>query len=172
MLRRDDLYAPGLFGLGFPAERLIQVCARDEAEALAVMEDALGTPGVAAVIGEVEAVDLIAGRRLQLACEQGGATGFLIRRRPVRRRPDREATGSAAATRWRIASAPSEAGRRASRPGRAALAGRAGALPGRAHGAAGSWKPWRRDDGAHPLRLVAELGDRQLAPAQPLRLAG
>lgn len=41
ILRRDDLFAPGLVGLGFPAERLIQVCARDEDEALAVTEDAL-----------------------------------------------------------------------------------------------------------------------------------
>src|SRR5271167_1396807 len=31
VLRRDDLHAPGLAGLGFAAERLIQVCARDEA---------------------------------------------------------------------------------------------------------------------------------------------
>ncbi|HEX7945617.1 MAG TPA: hypothetical protein VF495_13175 [Phenylobacterium sp.] len=34
VLRRDDLWPPGLAGLGFPPERLIQVCARDEAEAL------------------------------------------------------------------------------------------------------------------------------------------
>src|SRR5215471_12094268 len=37
VLRRDDLWAPGLLGLGLPPERLICVCARDEAEALAVM---------------------------------------------------------------------------------------------------------------------------------------
>ncbi|MDP3172987.1 MAG: protein imuA, partial [Phenylobacterium sp.] len=30
VLRRDDLHAPGLEGLGFPPERLIQVCARDD----------------------------------------------------------------------------------------------------------------------------------------------
>src|SRR5436190_14453313 len=82
VLRRDDLWAPGLAGLGFSPERLIQVCARDEAEALSVMEDALATVGVACVFGEVEGVDLTAGRRLQLACEKRGATGFLIRRRP------------------------------------------------------------------------------------------
>src|SRR3984957_9701591 len=80
--RRDDLHAPGLASLGFPAERLIQVCARDEAEALGVIEDALRTPGVAAVFGEVEGADLTAGRRLQLACEGGRATGFVLRRRP------------------------------------------------------------------------------------------
>src|SRR5580700_7556301 len=49
VLRRDDLHAPGLASFGFPAERLIQVCARDDTEALAVMEDALRTKGVAAV---------------------------------------------------------------------------------------------------------------------------
>src|SRR5258705_74109 len=93
VLRRDDLNAPGLLGLGFPPERLIQVCARDEAEALSVMEDALATVGVCAVIGEVEAVDLTAGRRLQLACEKRQATGFLIRRPPFGGTGKREATG-------------------------------------------------------------------------------
>ena len=44
VLRRDDLYAPGLAGLDFPAERMIQVHARKEAEALAAFEDALGAP--------------------------------------------------------------------------------------------------------------------------------
>src|ERR1700755_3502132 len=82
VLRRDDLWAPGLTGLGFPPERLIQVCARDEAETLAIMEDALTTAGVSAVFGEVEAVALTAGRRLQLACERRGATGFVLKRRP------------------------------------------------------------------------------------------
>src|SRR4051812_35289176 len=82
VFRRDDLFAPGLLGLGFPADRLIQVCARDEAEALSVMEDALSTVGVAAVIGEVEDVDLTAGRRLQLACEKRGSTAFALRRSP------------------------------------------------------------------------------------------
>ncbi|MFC3068109.1 protein imuA, partial [Phenylobacterium soli] len=48
VFRRDDLFAPGLTGLGFPTERLIQVCARDEAETLSVMEDALSAVGVAA----------------------------------------------------------------------------------------------------------------------------
>jgi protein ImuA len=54
-MRRNDLHAPGLAGLGFPAERLIQVRARDEAEVLSVLEDALATVGVAAAIGEAEA---------------------------------------------------------------------------------------------------------------------
>src|SRR5580658_6090945 len=102
VLRRDDLHAPGLAGLGFPAERLIQVCARDDTEALAVMEDALRTKGVVAVFGEAGEADLTAGRRLQLACEQAAATGFLVRRRPFGG-ADRRDASSAAATRWTIA---------------------------------------------------------------------
>ena len=61
--RRDDLFAPGLAGLGFPAGRLIQVRARDEAETLSVLEDALSTQGVAAAVGEAEAPDLTADRK-------------------------------------------------------------------------------------------------------------
>ena len=176
VLRRDDLCATGLLGLGFPAERLIQVCARDEAEALSVMEDALSTVGVAAVVGEVEAADLTAGRRLQLACEKRSATGFLIRRRPYGGQAKREATGSAAATRWRVSSAPSEPP--AGEFGLGAPRFRV-ELERCRGGRTGAWLfeaaeayNWETTDVAHPLRLVADLGDLQLAPAQPLRLAG
>ena len=171
VLRRDDLWAPGLAGLGFPPERLIQVCARDEAEALMVMEDALATVGVCAVFGEVEAVDLTAGRRLQLACEKRGGTGFVIRRRPFGGAARKEGAGSVAATRWRVGPAPSEP-----------PAGAFGLGPPRWRvelercrgGRTGAWileaakaYSWEAGDVAHPLRLVARLGDRELAPAQP-----
>jgi protein ImuA len=175
VLRRDDLWAPGLEGLGFPPARLIQVCARDEAEALAVMEDALAAEGVAAVIGEVEAVDLTAGRRLQLACEKHGTTGFVIRRRPFGGGSRREATGSAAATRWRVASAPSEppAGEfglgapRFQATLERCRGGRPGAWLFEAKSAFS--QNGEACHGTHPLRLVADLGDRQLAPAPAAR---
>jgi len=170
VMRRDDLWPPGLAGLGFPAERLIQVCARDEAEALSVMEDALATVGVCAVFGEVEAVDLTAGRRLQLACEKRGATGFVLRRRPYGGSPRREATGSAAATRWRIASAPSEPAAGEFGLGaprwRVELERCRGGRPGQWLFEADAYR-LEVEDGTHPLRLVAPLADRQLAPAQP-----
>lgn len=171
VLRRDDLWAPGLAGLGFPTERLIQVCARDEAEALSVMEDALATVGVAVVFGEVEAVDLTAGRRLQLACERRGATGFVIKRRPFGGTGKQEAAGSVAATRWRAASAPSETpagefGLGAPRF-RVELERSRGGRPGAWILEADQAYSWEAGDVAHPLRLVAELGDRELAPAQP-----
>ncbi|MGA0603992.1 ImuA family protein [Caulobacter sp. KR2-114] len=177
VMRRDDLYAPGLAGLGFPAERLIQVLAKDEAEALSAVEDALGTAGVSAVVGEVEGADLVAGRRLQLACERHGATGLLIRRRPFGGAASAKTgrggalSGSLCATRWRIAAAPSDPGT----PG----VGMPWLGPSRwtvalercRGGRTGTWL-MEKSDGAHPLRLVADLGDRELAPAQPVRLAG
>lgn len=176
VMRRDDLHAPGLLGLGFPPDRLIQVCARDEAEALAVMEDALTTLGVSAVFGEVDVVDLTAGRRLQLACERRGATGFVIRRRPYGGGAPREAAGSTAMTRWRVTTEPSQP--LAGEFGLGAPRWRA-SLERCRGGRTGSWLfeaaraySLEVEDGTHPLRLVAQLGDRELAPAQPLRLAG
>ena len=170
ILRRDDLHAPGLATLGFPAERLIQVCARDEAEALAVMEDALRTPGVAAVFAEAAEVDLVAGRRLQLAAEQGQATGFLLRRRPFGGADHRE-TSSAAATRWTVAPAPSEPA-----PGEFGL----GAPRWRVRlercrgGRTGEWifEAWEEHDASHPFRLVADVADRDVAAQARQRLAG
>ena len=172
ILRRDDLFAPGLAGLGFPAEGLIQVCARDEDEVLAVAEDALATSGVAAVFAEVEAVSLTAGRRLQLACEKRGVTGFVIRRRPYGGKARAE-SGSAAASRWRVTPAASEPG-----PGEFGLGPPRWAvtLERCRGGRTGAWLfeagdaySYEASDGTHPLRLVAPLGDLQLAPAQPLR---
>jgi len=171
VLRRDDLWAPGLAGLGFPPERLIQVCVRDEAEALAVMEDALATVGVSAVFAEVEAVDLTAGRRLQLACEKRGATGFVLKRRPFGGIAKTEAAGSVSTTRWRVSGAPSEPP-----PGEFGLGAPRFrvALERCRGGRTGEWileaqaaYSWEAGDVAYPLRLVADLGDRELAPAQP-----
>ncbi|HEY5290121.1 MAG TPA: protein imuA [Caulobacteraceae bacterium] len=166
IMRRDDLYAPGLAGLGFPAERLIQVCVRDEAEALAALEDSLGAAGVIAAIGEAECPDLTAGRRLQLACERHGATGFLIRRRLFGGETPRK--GSAAATRWRIAPVPSEPA--PGEPGLGPPRWRV-SLERCQGGRTGVWIT-EKNDGPHPLRVVAELGDRKLDSPQPFALAG
>ncbi|MDP2213363.1 ImuA family protein [Phenylobacterium sp.] len=170
--RRDDLHAPGLAGLGFPAGALIEVWARDEAQALAAAEDALAASGVGVVFVEAQACDLTAGRRLQLACEKGQATGFLIARRPFGGGAAGAAQGSAAASRWSIAPAPSAP--MARRPGLGAPRWRA-TLERCRGGRPGAWlfeSPAAYDDteiqdGTHPLRLVADLGDRQLAPTQP-----
>jgi len=171
VLRRDDLHAPGLASLGFPTERLIQVCARDDDEALGVLEDALRTPGVAAAFGEVGEVSLTAGRRLQLACEQGGATGFVLRRRPYGGEAKAE-PGTAAATRWTIAPAPSEQAVGDLAVGLGAPRWRV-TLERCRGGRTGAWilEAREEDDTPHPFRLVANLADRDLAAQTPLRRA-
>jgi protein ImuA len=175
VMRRDDLYAPGLSNLGFPVARLIQVRVRDEAEALGALEDALASAGVAAAIGEAAGADLTQGRRLQLACEKHGATGFVIRRHPFSRpaEPARPGlplagAGSAAATRWSIAPSPSEPA--PGEPGLGAPRWRVGLERCRG-GRPGAWI-MEKSDGPHPLRVVADLGDRQLETPPPFRLAG
>jgi len=167
VMRRDDLYAPGLTGLGFPGDRLIQVGVREEKQVLAALEDALGARGIAAAIGETEGIDLTAGRRLQLACEKSGATGFLIRRWPFGGCSSNEAAASATATRWRVASAPSvpESGQKGLGPCRWRVI-----LERCRGGGSGTWT-MEKTDGAYPLRVVAELGDRELETPQYLRFA-
>jgi len=100
--RRIDLYGPGLAACLDPG-RLVLVEARKAAELLWVMEEGLRCPDVAAVVGELDRLDLTAGRRLQLAAEAGGATGLVLR--PTGS-GTAEGGASAAVTRWRIAAAP------------------------------------------------------------------
>lgn len=95
-----DLHAPGLAAFGFDPGRLLLVHAGGAAEVLWAMEEGLRCPDLLAVVGEVEALDRTAGRRLQLAAETGGVTAFALHRRL---RPQRGATApSAATTRWCI----------------------------------------------------------------------
>ncbi|MBO9547590.1 protein imuA [Caulobacter sp.] len=172
--RRNDLFAPGLFGLGFPADRLIQVRTRDEAETLSVLEDALSTQGVAAAVGEAEAPDLTAGRRLQLACEKRGGLGVVLHRRPYGGRTGKTqaVSGSASFSRWRIGPSPTppppdDIGLGPPR-WRVELERCRG-------GRAGAWilEAQEAGHGPHPFRLVSQLADHDVAPAEPgLRRVG
>lgn len=171
--RRSDLFAPGLVGLGFPAGRLIQVRTRDEAETLSVLEDALATQGVAAAVGEAEAPDLTAGRRLQLASEKRGGFGVLLHRRPYGGPAGkaRVVSGSASFSRWRIGPSPTppppdDIGLGPPR-WRVELERCRG-------GRAGAWilEAQEAGHGPHPFRLVSQLADHDLATKQPLRRVG
>jgi protein ImuA len=150
-LQRDDLYAPGLQAFGINPDRLIFVRANKDEEILAVLEDALSTRGVDAAIGEIGSLDLVASRRLQLACERGAATGFVLRRR-LYGMPG-GADVSAATTRWRISPASSET----HEPG-------LGLPRWRTHlercrgGRAGAWI-MEAQDATGDVRVVAELAD-------------
>jgi protein ImuA len=98
-------YGPGLDLFGLASDRLLTLRVRHPADALWAMEEALRCHALTAVIAELSEAgaeaDLTATRRLVLAARASAGVGLLLRQRAI-------ATPSAAATRWRIAAAPSE----------------------------------------------------------------
>lgn len=106
-LVRRDLFAPGLSQAGLGPNRILYADCRNDAEMLAVMEEALRHGGIAAVVGEAARVPMAAGRRLQLAAEEGGTLALLLRRWR-KSGADPLADPSPAVTRWRLSAAPSE----------------------------------------------------------------
>lgn len=89
------LYGPGLLDLGLSPVQLIAVAGRRDADCLWTMEQALRSEGVAAVIGMVDSVDMIASRRLSLAASDHRTWCLLLPHHYGR-------TPSAASTRWRV----------------------------------------------------------------------
>ena len=74
------LYGPGLAALGMDPARLVMVRLRRAEDVLWAMREGMATEtGVAAVVGEGASPDLTAWRRLQLAAEETGVSGFLLR---------------------------------------------------------------------------------------------
>lgn len=98
------LYGPGLASFGLDPARLIVVSPAREVELLWTLEEALRLGALAAVVGEIDgtasALDLTATRRLQLAAEEGETPVLILT-------GHHSMGASAAATRWRIAAAPS-----------------------------------------------------------------
>ena len=94
------LYGPGLRRLGLDVSRLILVTARNDADALwAIEEVCRAKAGVAVVAGALAGdPDLTQSRRLNLAAAACGAPLLLLRR-------PQGTAATAAATRWRIATA-------------------------------------------------------------------
>lgn len=106
VVRRRDLFAPGLYQAGLAPHRVLYAEAADDAELLALMEEGLRHRCLGAVIGEAKRAATASTRRLQLAAE-GGRTIALLLKRHARAEADPFAVPSAAVTRWRVGSAPS-----------------------------------------------------------------
>lgn len=96
-------WPPGLAARGLDPSRLLLVRAPDPRAAAWAVEEALASPAVAVVVGELARVGLDLSRRLQLAAEAGGGLGLLLR-------PGRDPQPSAARTRFWVEPAPAEAG--------------------------------------------------------------
>lgn len=163
VLRGRDLHAAGLAAYGLTADRLIAVRAARRSDALWVMEEGLRCGALSAVLGEIGGVDLTASRRLQLAAEASGVTGFLLHTEKwpgERRLPE---SASVAVTRWRLVAAPS---RVAEEPGVGAARWRV-TLERCRSGRPGAWVLEWRDGG-----WAAERRDEapHAAPQSPERL--
>lgn len=108
-LAGSDLYGPGLAALGFDPRRLILAQARHSREVLWAMEEGLRSPRLAAVIGELDVLSLPASRRLLLAAEVSGVTGFALRRwRDGEQAAAQRLAPNAAQTRWRVKALPGD----------------------------------------------------------------
>jgi len=103
---RADCYAPGLIRLGLDSARIVWVDCRKDEEVLGVMEEALHSRALTAVVGEAGALSLKTGRRLDAAARQSGVTALLLRR-PLFK-PSKAGCGpsGAAATRWCVSAVP------------------------------------------------------------------
>lgn len=77
--RHRRFYAPGWVGLGGSLDRLIVLRPESDADAIWGMDQALRNTSVGAVVATMHRLDDRVARRLQLATEQGGGLGMLVR---------------------------------------------------------------------------------------------
>ena len=98
---RTDCYPPGLLRFGLDPLRIVWVECRKDDEVLSVMEEALHSRALAAVVGEAGALSLKKGLRLDAAARQSGVTALLLRR-PLFKSSAGCGPSGAAATRWRV----------------------------------------------------------------------
>ncbi len=77
--RHRRFYAPGGIGFGISLDRLIVLRPECDADAIWGMDQSLRNPSVGAVVASMHRLDDRVARRLQLATEQGGGLGILVR---------------------------------------------------------------------------------------------
>jgi hypothetical protein len=82
-----QFYPPAAVRLGICPEGMIVVQAASQADNLWALDQALRCLGVAAAVAWPDKLDGRTFRRLQLAAEQGGGLGFLVRPERVRHEP-------------------------------------------------------------------------------------
>ncbi len=104
-----SLFSLGLLPYGIKLEQLLLVSARRPQDRSWAMLEALRCPQVSAVITVLEGADLTASRRLQLAAESSGATGFLLGKAT-------SAPIAAPITRWKVSSQTGRPGQRFDQP--------------------------------------------------------
>ena len=107
-LRAPDLFAPALSQVGLNANRVIYAESPDEKMLPLLVEEGLRHRGLAAVVGELAKLSMVASRRMQIAAEHSGVTAIILRRwrSPIVATAE-FGQPTAAVTRWRISALPS-----------------------------------------------------------------
>lgn len=160
-----ELSAVGFLEFGLDPARMLLLCVADAADGLRAANDALSCAALGAVVieipGKPKILDLVASRRLTLACAQKSVTAFLLR---FGAKPD----ASAAETRWLVRAASSPA--REENWGHPVFEAN---LVRNRHGRTEHWvMEWNCDDGlfqnpaAHSGAVVPAPFDRPVAAAR------
>jgi protein ImuA len=159
-LRRRDLFAPALAGVGLHPDRVLYAEGGDERTVLLCLEEGLRHAGLAGAVGEVVRLSMTASRRLQLAAEASGVIAFVIRRWRGAEEVGEFGRPTAAVTRWRITAAPSS-------PLPVPGIGRARWRLELVRVRGGEGAAWKVEacDAQGRLALSADLADRSAAPA-------
>jgi protein ImuA len=94
------LYPPALSDFGVDADKIIFLELKKEKDLAWAFEEALKCDGLSAVISELSQLNFTSSRRFQLAVEQSGVTGFIIRKNL------RNNHTTASVSRWKITHIP------------------------------------------------------------------
>ncbi|MCB2052867.1 MAG: hypothetical protein KDE35_01320 [Geminicoccaceae bacterium] len=159
--RFGELYGPGLAAFGIEGERLLLVRPRDRRQVFWAMEEALRCRAVACTVGEIDGASLEQSRRLQLAAEEGGGIGILLRGAKGDSGP------LAATTRWSVDALCDERAGAGSRAGTSRSIGPWSADLWRVKGGAPRRWSVRWDERTLSFHDLAALADRADAPARP-----
>ena len=100
--RKRNLFPAALRTFDLAPDRFLFARARREDDILWAMTEALKSHALSAVICEVHDFSFMASRRLQLAAEGSNAPGFVVRSR------DKSLSPTAAVSRWKVTSLPSQ----------------------------------------------------------------
>lgn len=96
-----NIFPPALTTFNVSPDHIIFIDLQKQKDILWVFEETLKYSGLAAVVAEMRDLNFTASRRFQLAVEQSGVTGFIIRHH------FHNLNNTACVSRWRITSLPS-----------------------------------------------------------------
>jgi len=97
----QNMHPPALTAFCIAPERVVFIHLKKEKELQWAVEEALKCSALTAVVAEMQSLDFTTSRKLQLATEGSGVTGFIVRRNA------RAIGTTACAARWKISPVPS-----------------------------------------------------------------